>query len=157
MELQVTRLYKKDSYTIGCLYIDGIKFCDTLEDKDRGLSKDMPLSEILNKKVYGETAIPTGTYEVSLDIISPKFSQYPFYQEVCDGRLPRILGVPGFEGILFHVADGSRGAKLLHGCIGVGRNKIKGGLLEGKDTFRNLYKKMGEAKQMGETITLIIE
>lgn len=156
MELKVTRLYKKDSYTIGCLYIDGIKFCDTLEDKDRGLSKDMPLSEILNKKVYGETAIPTGTYEVSLDITSPKFSQYPFYQEVCDGRLPRLLGVPGFEGILFHVADGHRGAELLHGCIGVGRNKIKGGLLEGKETFKKLYTILKEAKDRGEEINITI-
>ena len=80
-----------------------------------------------------------------------------FYKEVCNGKVPRVLNVPGFEGILFHVADGPRGAELLQGCIGVGKNKIKGGLLEGKETFKKLYKKMEEAKNRGEKITVTIQ
>ena len=38
MKLRLERLYKKDNYTIGKLYIDGQYFCDTLEDKDRNLN-----------------------------------------------------------------------------------------------------------------------
>lgn len=156
MNVLVYRKYKKSTYTIGEIYLDGNLFCSSLEDKDRSLTQGMDLKTIKDLKVYGQTAIPTGTYEVSLDITSPKFSQMGFYREVCNGKVPRLLNVPGFEGILFHVADGPRGAELLHGCIGVGQNKIKGGLLEGKETFKKLYKKMEEAKNKGEKITVTI-
>lgn len=156
MQLTVRRQYKKDAYTIGTLYIDGDKFCDTLEDKDRGLFKNMPISTIKELKVYGQTAIPTGCYKITLDVVSNKFSQYPFYQEVCNGKLPRLLDVPGFDGILLHVADGSKGADLLLGCIGIGENKIKGGLLNGKDVFRRLYTILQEALERNEEITINI-
>ena len=35
--LKLIRKYKKATYTIGNLLVDGAFFCDTLEDKDRGL------------------------------------------------------------------------------------------------------------------------
>lgn len=139
MKIQVQRLYKKDTYTIGKMFIDGKYFCDTLEDKDRGLNSSMLESQIKEIKVYGETAIPIGTYKIDMNTISPKFSKYPFYQEVCKGKIPRLIGVKGFNGILIHVADGYKGASLVQGCIGIGKNKIKGGLLEGKETFKKLY------------------
>ena len=44
MELKLKRAYKKKDYTIGKLYIDGAYYCDTLEDTDRGMRSDMPLS-----------------------------------------------------------------------------------------------------------------
>lgn len=157
MQILVYRKYKKDTYTIGEIYINGNLFCSSLEDRDRFLTQEMSLDTINSLKVYGQTAIPAGTYSVSLDIVSPKFSKIPFYQQVCNGKLPRILNVPGFEGILFHVADGPRGAELLHGCIGVGKNKIKGGLLDGKETFIRLYTKMEEANNRGEKIIVTIK
>ena len=156
MVLTVNRKRKENTYTIGELSIDGVFFCDTLEDKDRGLFNNMPLNIIKSKKVYGETAIPTGHYKITLDVISPKFSQRDFYREVCGGKLPRVLNVPGFEGILIHVADGPKGAELLQGCIGIGDNKIEGGLLNGKETFKKLYAKLTEAKNRNEDITLQI-
>ena len=139
MKIQVQRLYKKDTYTIGKMFIDGKYFCDTLEDKDRGLNSSMSESQIKGIKVYGETAIPMGIYKIDMNTISPKFSKYSFYQEVCKGKIPRLIGVKGFNGILIHVADGYKGASLVQGCIGIGKNKIKGGLLEGKETFKKLY------------------
>ena len=157
MNIKIYRKYKKETYTIGQLYINGEYFCDTLEDKDRGLNQNMPLSYIKSNKVYGETAIPIGTYEITLDIISNRLSKYLFYTEVCQGKVPRILDVPGFDGILFHVADGAKGAELVNGCIGIGTNAIKGGLLNGKETFKKLYKKMEEAKNRGEKITVTIQ
>lgn len=156
MNILVQRVHKKEDYTIGTLSIDGQYFCDTLEDKDRGLLQNMPLDTIKSIKVYGETAIPTGKYKITLDMVSPKFSKYPFYNEICQGKLPRLLDVPGFEGILIHVADGSKGADLVHGCIGVGQNKIKGGLLNGKATFKKLYYRLAEATYHHEDITITI-
>lgn len=136
MKLLLVRKYKKAEYTIGELYIDGKFFCNTIEDKDRGLKQDMTLSEIQKTKVPNETAIPAGKYEVVLDIISPSFSKKQFYKDFCDGKLPRLLNVPGFEGILIHCGTNQDNSS---GCIIVGENKIKGGLINSKETFMKLY------------------
>lgn len=140
--LTLNRIYNCDAYCIGKLSIDGVYFCDTLEDTDRGLTSDMSVSEIESKKIYGKTAIPRGTYSITLSVVSPKFSQYSFYMNVCDGKLPRLLDVKGFDGILLHVADGYQGADLVNGCIGVGKNTVKGQLSDGKNTFTKLYNKL---------------
>ena len=139
MEILVERKWKKDNYTIGNLYINGKWFSNTLEDKDRGLKDSMSLTEIKTLKKPRITAIPTGTYEITLNVISPKFSKYPFYNSINGGRVPRLLNVKGFDGILIHVMDGPKGANLSEGCIGVGRNLIKGGLLQGKEYYKKLY------------------
>lgn len=157
MNITLKRIALKEEYTIGRLYINGIYECDTLEDKVRDYNKDGDLLDEGETKVYGKTAIPYGKYKVTLDVVSPKFSKYKFYVEVCEGKLPRLLNVPHFEGILIHVADGYKGADLLSGCIGVGRNLIKGGLLYGKETFIKLYQKMEKADSNNEEIWITIE
>lgn len=149
MELRLHRKYLKDGYTIGHLFVEGMYFCDTIEDRVRPLNS-------LADKVHGQTAIPKGRYRILLDVKSNKFSKYSFYQEVCNGYLPRLASVPFFDGILLHVADGYRGADLLEGCIGVGKNKIKGGLLYGKEVFTELYTKLKQAKERGESIWMTI-
>lgn len=157
MKLVLKREHLKDDYTIGKLYINSVYFCDTLEDKVRDLNKDGDLNDLGETKVYGKTAIPYGTYNITLDVASPKFSKYPFYRSICEGKLPRLLDVPHFDGVLIHVADGPKGADLLEGCIGVGKNTIKGGLTEGKKTFENLYLALEEAKNKKEFITIEIK
>ena len=146
MEILVERKWKKDNYTIGNLYINGKWFSNTLEDKDRGLKDSMSLTEIKTLKKPRITAIPTGTYEVTLNVVSPKFSKYPFYNSINGGRVPRLLNVKGFDGILIHVMDGPKGANLSEGCIGVGRNLIKGGLLQGKEYYKKLYNILKNSK-----------
>lgn len=157
MELTLKRIALRDTYTIGKLYINGIYECDTLEDRVRDLNKDGDLNDVGEGKVYGKTAIPYGRYEITMKVQSPKFSKYQFYNNVCNGFLPRLLNVKHFDGILIHVADGYKGADLLSGCIGVGRNLIKGGLLHGKETFTSLYKKLQEADNNNEEIWITIE
>ena len=76
MQIISERIAKRSTYTISNMYIDGVKFCNVLEDTDRGLTQDMSIEDIQKAKVYGKTAIPTGTYKVTLDIVSPKFSIY---------------------------------------------------------------------------------
>ncbi len=156
MELKLYRIARREDYTIGKLYINDIYECDTLEDKVRDYNKDGDLNDPNEQKVYGKTAIPYGRYKVTLDVVSPKFSKYKFYIEVCGGKLPRLLKVQHFDGILIHVADGHKGADLLEGCIGVGRNLIKGGLLYGKETFAKLYPKLKNASDRGEEIWITI-
>lgn len=157
MEVLVYRKWPKDGYTIGRVFIDGKLICNSLEDEDRGLSDAMEESTIKSRKIYGKTAIPRGRYTIDMDTVSPKFSQKEFYMEVCQGRLPRIKNVKGFEGILIHVADGPKGADLLEGCIGVGHNKRVGQLCDGKETFKKIYAMMKEAHAKGEPIYITIE
>lgn len=117
MKIKLERKYKKEKYTIGRLFVDGVLFCNTLEDVDRGLNSESTALEIADKKVYGETAIPTGTYKVVLNEYSPKFGKKEYYKNFCGGYLPRLLNVKGFNGILIH-----RGVDQSHtlGCILVG-------------------------------------
>ena len=154
MEIVLNRKWKKPNYTIGTLYIDGKYFCETLEDTDRGLKDSMSLAQIKALKQPKITAIPTGTYEVTLKVVSPKFSKYPFYKGINNGKVPRLLNVKGFDGILLHVMDGAKGAELSEGCIGIGRNLIKGGLLQGKEYYQKLYKVLQSSK---DKITITIQ
>lgn len=157
LKLRLTRIYKGPTYTIGKLYINDKYFCDTLEDTDRGLTDKMTLTEILKIKKPSETAIPSGTYNITLDIVSPRFSTKTFYKQVCNGKLPRLLNVKGFDGILIHVGEGPNGAKFTSGCLLVGLNTIKGGLTQGKECFKKLYSKLKEAHDKHEKITIIIK
>ena len=74
MNLTLRRIARKEGYTIGRLYINGEKFCDTLEDTDRGLDQQLPLSVNMVKKKKGATAIPKGKYRVTLAVQSQRFA-----------------------------------------------------------------------------------
>ncbi len=133
--------------------MDGKRFRETLEDTDRGLKQTDSLKSIRDRKVYGETAIPTGTYKVLMDVVSPKYSSVAFYKTLCGGKMPRLQNVPGFEGILIHPGNSALDS---YGCILVGANKVKGGLTQSRDTFRALYNLMSKAHKSGEEITITI-
>lgn len=154
MEILVYRKYKKTDYTIGRLSIDGEFICNTLEDTDRGLDDGMELWMIKNRKIPTRTAVPTGRYEVTMDVVSPRFSQKDFYKQVCEGRLPRIKDVKGFEGILLHCGSDHTHSE---GCILVGKNTQVGKLTDSKETFKKIYDMMEEAHKRGETIHITIE
>jgi hypothetical protein len=154
MEILVYRKWKREDYTVGRMSIDGEIICNTMEDTDRGLDDGMQDWQIRNKKIPNVTAIPTGRYKIDMDTVSSKFSKYPFYMEVCQGKLPRIKNVKGFEGILLHCGvDHSNSS----GCILLGLNKQKGKLTDSKETFKKVYALMKEAHARGETIYITIE
>ena len=154
MEILVHRVWKKAEYCVGRMSIDGKIICNTMEDTDRGLDDGMPDWKIRNKKIPNVTAIPTGRYEVEMNVVSPRFSKYPFYMEVCQGKLPRLKNVKGFEGILLHCGvDHSNSS----GCILLGLNKQKGKLTDSKETFKKVYTLMKQAHSRGETIYITIE
>lgn len=137
MKLTLQRIAKKDTYTIGRLYIDEVKFCDTIEDTDRGLNQSMDLEKIKSLKKANATAIPTGTYKVTMGIKSPKYSNYDKYPwaRKYNGKLPRLLNVPGYDGVLIHVGNT---AKDTSGCILVGENKVVGKVINSAKWFTKL-------------------
>lgn len=153
MELTLTRKFKSLLYTIGKLEVNHSYFCDTLEDPSRQLNNSMSQEQIQQIKVYGQTAIPTGTYKIDMDTISPKFKDRS-WARFCGGKLPRLLNVKGFEGVLIHV--GNKPEDTL-GCILVGENKVKGQVINSTSTFGRLYKVMQDAHLRGEEITLTIK
>lgn len=138
MNLNLKRIYYKEEYTIGKLYVDGIYFCDTLEDKDRGLTDKDNTSAIKAKKVFGQTAIPKGTYKVIMSY-SPRFKRV----------LPLLLNVKGFEGIRIHQGNTSKDT---NGCILVGKNNVKGMVTNSKDTLNNLLSLLQGKKDITITI-----
>ena len=112
IKLRLERRYKGSKYTIGKLFINDEYFCDTIEDIDRGLKSSMSVEYIKKKKVYAETAIPTGTYKIEMTY-SSKFKRI----------LPLLVDVKGFSGIRIHRGNTEIDSS---GCIIVGENKVKG-------------------------------
>lgn len=153
MKILLKRIARKDNYTIGNLYIGNVFFCNTLEDKDRGLTSQMSISEIELKKVYGKTAIPTGTYKIDMTTVSPKFKDR-VWAKPYKGILPRLIDVKGYSGVLIHVGNDQEATS---GCILVGENRIKGKVINSTATFYELMTVLLKVQSAGETIELTIE
>ena len=134
MKLTLRRVVLRDTYTIGKLHVDGQYWCDTLEDRVRDLSRV--------KKVPGETAIPAGTYDIVVNI-SPKFKRL----------LPRLLGVPHFEGFLIHRGNTAKDSA---GCILVGENSAVGKVLNSTYWEKRVTEHLLEAQDKGEDIKITI-
>lgn len=116
--------------TIGSLYIDGLFECLTLEDEVR--SDPNPTTPANEAKVAGKTAIPTGTYQVVIDM-SPRFKRL----------MPHILNVPGFEGIRFH--SGNKAADT-EGCILLGQTRTSNHTIgQSKLAYEAFFKKLQAA------------
>lgn len=141
MKLELKRRFLGESYTIGSLSIDGKKFCDTLEDKVRDLNKN-GVFDGDEKKVYAETAIPYGTYDIVVDY-SPKFKR----------ELPSLQNVRHFEGILIHRGNTAEDSA---GCILVGENKVKGKVINSTPYEKELVRILKEAQDRKEPITIKI-
>lgn len=143
MHILVRRIAKRDTYTIGKMYIGTTYFCDTLEDTDRGLTQASSVSSIQKIKVPSKTAIPTGTYKVVVNK-SPKFGR----------MLPRLLNVPGFDGILIHRGNTDKDTS---GCILVGENKVVGKVINSTPYETKLVSLLSKAQSSGETIDITIQ
>ena len=120
MRLVLKRIAFRKTYTIGKLYVDGVYFCDTLED---------PVRE--GEKIYGRTAIPAGKYDV-LITMSPRFRK----------MLPLLLNVPGFEGVRIHSGNNADDTE---GCILVGVNDKPGWISQSRATMTRLMTKLESA------------
>ena len=109
-----------------------------MEDKVRDLNKN-GVFDGDEKKVYGETAIPYGTYKVILSY-SPKFKRI----------LPELLDVPCFTGIRIHRGNTEKDTA---GCLLVGENKVRGKVLNSTYWEKKLIEKL-EGKN-GITIQIV--
>ena len=130
MIIKLERLHGTIGHTQGNLFINGIYFCDTLEDQER------------EKKVYGQTAIPLGKYRVIINR-SVRFKR----------NLPLLVNVPNFEGIRIHAGNTAANTE---GCILVGKFHSQGYIAKSKDTFEALFKRLNDAFQHDQDIWIEI-
>lgn len=143
MEVLVKRIFNNDRYCISHIYVDGVYVCDGIEDTDRMLDDTMPYDYIIGVKVYAKTAIPCGRYRMTLDVVSPKFSKKTYYKNFCDGKMPRLINVKGFDGILWHRGSTEKDSA---GCLILGYNKVKGKVVDSKKAFEDVYNILKTAK-----------
>ena len=133
MELELTRSVKTNKSTIGELTVNGVFECFILEDKDRGLRKDMPISELIVMKIKTRTAIPTGRYEIVVSF-SDKFQK----------MLPLLLDVPAFAGIRIHPGNTDANSE---GCLLPGKTKSPDMIGSSRVAFTALFDKIKAALQ----------
>lgn len=133
--IRVKRKFLGETYTIGEMSINGIKFCDTLEDRVRNLPTEA--------KVYGKTAIPKGTYNVKMRY-SPRFKR----------RLPEIENVPYFTGVLIHRGNTEDDTS---GCILLGDNTSTGRVTNSTKYEIALCQTLEDATMQNRQIKITIE
>lgn len=141
MKIKLKRIALKKDYTIGKLYIDDVYFCDTLEDAVRDLNKNGKFDNG-EKKIYSQTAIPYGTYEVKWTY-SPRFKKYT----------PQLMNVPQFEGIRIHAGSYNKDTE---GCILLGENKKVGMVLNSRVTINKFYPIIKDACSKGKVTIEIV-
>ena len=124
MTLRIARRWATRKSTIGQLYVDGLYQSDCLEDR---LRRDPDPSTAVNEgKVYGETAIPAGRYQVVIakmqrQVWLPEKREWSPWSPRPDGQLPQLLDIPGFMGIFVHAANSP--VEIL-GCIATGTRDL---------------------------------
>lgn len=143
MEIKIQRLWKKDSYTGGKVFINDKYFSFSIEDADRGLTSSMTEKEIAKIKKYGITAIPTGRYQLAMTY-SNRFKRY----------MPQVLGVKGFEGIRIHVANK---ATDVEGCIGLAYEDSSDGFAGNSAAACKEFEKQIKAVEKKEKIWITVE
>ena len=134
MDLTLYRTLLTPDYTLGRLFVDGLYECWTLEDQVR------PAGE----KVKGATAIPAGTYKVTIDL-SHRFGK----------MMMHVLDVPNFDGIRIHSGNTTRDTE---GCILVGYDRRGDGTIgRSRDALAALQPKVASELNRGGTVNLTIQ
>lgn len=141
-------LYRKQSNseeTWGELYLDGELLCYTLEDEKRAV------------KVWGETRIPAGKYEIQLRKVGGHHARYAKRFGFHKGML-HLQGVPNFKWILIHIGNTDKDTA---GCILVGTKVVKQNnrfvLWNSRDAYCKIYPPIANALERVEKVTITIK
>ena len=149
MKLEVLRFSSGKDSTSGALFsvVEGVKtfLCYTLEDEYR------------DAKVYSETRIPAGIYNIEFRNeggFNNKYSKR--FSDIHVGML-HITNVPGFEYILIHCGNTDEHTA---GCLLVGDSQennslVKDGFIgKSSQAYKRIYPKIAKALQAGEEVKI---
>lgn len=144
MQLTLQRKFTIRDTTLGELFLDGVKQCDTLED----VIREVPGQPVETWKIHGRTAIPVGTYLVYL-ANSPKFGPDTLSLE----------DVPGFTYIRIHAGNDDADTE---GCILVGTAVADpsgdgGNVVSSRDALLKLRAKLLPVIRSGERVHLTVK
>jgi hypothetical protein len=138
MLLEVKREPSAQGCTLGSLSVDSEFECFTLED----VVREVPEEAVETWKIPGETAIPSGTYAVIVNM-STRFGKL----------LPLLLHVPGFQGVRIHSGNVAADTE---GCILVGSRRTGSAVLDSRLAFRALFAKIQAAIARNEPVHIRI-
>ena len=134
MKLTLERLQLDPDVTIGALHVDGAFQCWTLEDVVRPAGAP---------KVFGQTAIPYGSYRIDVTF-SPHFGR----------DLPLVCAVPGFCGVRIHPGNTAADTE---GCILVGNDRLAKSLGHSRAAFDALFPLIRDALAKGPVTLEIVK
>ena len=143
MVIKVLRFSGNKESTTSLVFIDGKFECYGLEDEQRTV------------KVFGETRIPNGLYQIGLRTVGGHHQRYSDKFKWHEGML-HILDVPDFEYILIHIGNTDDDTA---GCLLVGdtinNNTVNDGFLgSSTSAYTRLYKKVIKALNSGEKVSI---
>ncbi len=145
MDIEVHLIAETRQSTLSKMRINGTFFCFVLEDGYR------------EKKVFGETRIPDGCYNVAQRKEGKFYERYK--KDYGHEFVPHIENVPGFEYILIHMGNGPKDT---HGCLLVGDSALFFNSVfyipqgSSRPCYERLYMALAAAYQACEKITITL-
>lgn len=143
MHIELKRTWEDEDATAGKLYVDGEFVCYTLEDEAR------------TEKVYGETRIPAGLYDVKLRKEGGFHERYKQrFPDMHRGML-HITDIVGFQYVLIHIGNTDDDTA---GCILVGLDVDRHNFILRRSTqaYKALYPMVRDALERGEDVKIHI-
>jgi hypothetical protein len=150
--ITVVRINDNGQNTLSKIFIDDNFECFGLEDTFRP------------KKVYGQTRIPKGLYDLTLRTVGGKHSQYTNHRNATIRSIHKgmlwVRNVPGFEYILIHIGNYARDT---HGCLLVGKDWVYNQqrrermITNSTDAYINFYNKVYEDTSNGNVEIMFLD
>ena len=146
MKLQVVRTQFGIDATNGLLFIDGVFECYTLEDQYQA-----------GPKIYGETCIPEGTYDIKFRKTGGFHAKYSARYKNAHYGMLHLQDVPNFKFVLIHSLNNDDQTM---GCLGVGNTQQdldvnKDGLItQSRDAYKRMYSKVASVLLQGKEVTI---
>lgn len=149
MRIDLIRYNSTNNYTDGMLMVDGKFKCFTIEDEGR------------TKKMYGETRIPNGLYDVTFRKEGRFHNKYKNKFDFHKGML-LISNAPDsklitknmeFQYILIHIGNTDKDTA---GCILVGQqaNAESNMISQSTAAYKEFYPLIADALEMGEEVKI---
>lgn len=140
MKILVQRFHSTKNYTVGLMFIDGVFKCFTLEDEKRDV------------KVYAETRIPAGIYNLSLQAAGSLHTRYKAKFQFHKGML-LLNSVPNFSGIMIHMGNSDKDTA---GCLLVGESFCLGcsKITDSQKAYEKIYPLISAALLAHEKVSV---